>query len=92
MWESVFAWLAIGAGLLGATLWLMASRVRVLKRAADITQAERSIWLLTNDPEMREQPFLSAQRQGRWNAWAAGVTAGAALLQAASLAAHRLGA
>lgn len=89
MWESVFACLAIGAGFLGAALWLVASRVRVLKRAADITPAEHSIWLFTDDPEVREQPFLSAQRQGRWNAWAAGVTAGAVLLQAISLAAHQ---
>ena len=91
MWEDVFGWLAIGAGLVAATLWLVASRVRYLKRAVDIQPEERGIWTFTEDPEVREQPFLSAQRQSRWNAWAAGVTAGAVLLQAASLIAHRLG-
>lgn len=91
MWEGVFGWLSVGAGLLAAVLWLVASRVRYLKRVADIRPEERNIWLFTNDPEVREQPFLSVQRQGKWNAWAAGVTAGAVLLQAAALAAHRLG-
>ena len=82
MWESVFAWAAIGTGLMAALLWLAASLVRVPPFPAVG---------LDSGPEVFEPVRRSIATAAGLNAWAAGVTAGAALLQAASLVAHRLG-
>ena len=82
MWEQAFAWLTIGAGLLAAGLWLVASRLRV-PPFPDVG--------LDSGSEVFAPVHDALSRGARWNAWAAGVTAGAALLQAASLTMHQLG-
>ena len=92
MWEAVFDWLAAGAGLLAAGLWLRACFVRVeYSPVVEPGGWEESSVTVIDDKGRRTDPFATADRANRWNAWAAGVTAGAVLLQAASLAAHRLG-
>lgn len=83
MWESVFGWLAAGAGLLAAVMWLLASLVRV-PPFPDVGFDSTS--------EVFEPVRQALAKGSSRNAWAAGVTAGAVLLQAAALAAHRLGA
>lgn len=83
MWESVFAWLAIGGGLVAAVLWLAASLVRVPPFPGVG---------LDSGPEVFEPVRHALVGGARLNAWAAGATAGATLLQAASLTAHQLGA
>ena len=83
MLESVFAWLAIGTGLMAALLWLAASLVQVPPFPGVG---------LDSGPEVFEPFRRSVSTAAGLNAWAAGVTAGAVLLQAASLVAHRIGA
>ena len=93
MWESIFAWLAVGAGLVAAGLWLRACFVRVdYKPHVDANGWTSAAVTLVGDDGRQIDPFATAARGSFWNAWAAGVTAGAVLLQAASLAAYRLGA
>ena len=82
MGESVFAWLAIGAGLVAAVLWLAASLVKV-PPFPDVG--------LDSHSGVFEPVRQAIGRASRWNAWAAGVTAGAVLLQALSLLAHQVG-
>ncbi len=91
MWESVFGWMAVGAGLLAAVLWLQASLIRV-DTGWDSTKGRSEPFDRTMSNAVWTGALMeAATRSGQLNAWAAGVTAGAALLQAASLAAHQLG-
>ena len=88
MWEGVFAWLAVGAGLVAAGLWLAASLVKVRFRDDGDYGEGGLVWEERGRRYSIGPTFLAANR---WNPWAAGVTAGTVLLQAASLAAHQLG-
>ncbi len=83
MWEGVFAWLAVGVGLIAAGLWLIASLVKVPPFPGVG---------LDSGPHVFEPVRRPIARAAALNAWAAGVTAVAVFLQAASLAAHRFGA
>lgn len=92
MWEGVFAWAAVAVGLAAALLWLRACFVRVIYKPVVDEHGWTSAATTREDGKGHQiDPFATADRANTWNAWAAGVTAGAALLQAASLAAHQLG-
>lgn len=91
MWEGAFTWASIAAGALAAGLWYRSTQISFRKRRVDIRPEEYSVWLHTDNPDVMEQPFLTAKAQSKANALAAGVTALAILLQAASLIAHRYG-
>ena len=89
MLESTLVWLSIGAGLVAAGLWLRASFFSTDPRFGE----GRPNPVDRTDVQM---DFLIAMMRAgssssRWNAWAAGVTAGAVLLQALSLIAHQFG-
>ena len=93
MWEYGLQWAAAVAGIVAGLLWLRACFVLVVyKPVVDPGGWTAAAIIHEDDKGRRIDPFATAARANRWNAWAAGVTSAAALLQAASLVAHRLGA
>ena len=72
-------------------MWLRACFVRVAPNMVPDADGFVGGGVVVVDRKGRHtDPIATAIRANVWNAWAAGVTAGAALFQAAALVAHRL--
>lgn len=90
--QSFFAWLAIGAGFLAAGLWLKACYASVLYKE----RMDADGWIEASITEVdskgrQTEPLRSGEASNWWNAWAAGVTAGAAAFQALAQLAQQRG-
>ncbi len=92
MIQGFFAWMAIGAGVLAAGLWLKGCYATVLYNE----RVDADGWIAASITEVdskgrQTEPLRSAEASNWWNAWAAGVTAGAAAFQALAQLAQQQG-